>query len=76
MQEHSTCLNCRTYQEKHNDTIVLTYEWHTEQSWQEKNFTPNNYSNPQAPPRVNYNAFLIAHVVGQTRGLVICALIV
>ena len=36
MPERSTRLNCSTYQGKHNDTIVLKYERHTEQFYREQ----------------------------------------
>ena len=36
MLEQSTCLNCRTYQGKHNGTVVLTYERRTKQLYWEQ----------------------------------------
>ena len=58
MPEQSTCVNCRTYQGKHNGVVLAR-----------TNFAPNNYRNPQAPPRVNkpYIQIVLA-VVKSTEG--------
>ena len=46
MEKQSTCFIFIIYPEKHNDTVLLTYEAHTKQLVSPpSNFGPKNYSN-------------------------------
>ena len=49
MEKQSTRFICIVYPEKHNGTVLLTYEAHTKQLVSPHPIWTNNYSNPQRP---------------------------
>ena len=74
MPEESTCLNCRTYQRKHNGTAVLTYEQRTKQLYWEpiQMYMLPNKKSPQLLNKVMQHTFKLWSLSGEAGHVLTC----